>query len=409
MANAWEAAPVASTGGNAWEKAPVIDTSKPGPWSDGYVAPPIGQQPASFSGVAQVMGDQAMRGLGAAWENFSPLKAARALLPWNVGETAKGIVQGPIDAFQRSKTALQAGKEPEAAQSAVGMIPLVGTPAEQITRDIVAGKYPEAVGHAGGLAAMGYLPKVAGAAARVVPAAASAGGADIASGLAKGAAGYVASKYLPFGDIADALLGFNIAKSGVKQLGGGLKSAYQAGKAALTGEAPPAIPPPPAASGTVPTPEVAAPAAVAAPEPNAPVSLDDISNGYFGKPFNKLTTDNQRQSVLRIHTGIVKNQLQPVAPIPAPPTVAPQSTPPVIPAAQAPPPTPPPAPVAAPEGTPTTSRASVLGHNDAGLHKDITIAQHLLENGMDRSHWEAMSPAERIKAAAGASASRSIP
>src|SRR5579872_4244725 len=87
MANAWEAAPVASTGGNAWEKAPVIDTSKPGPWSDGYVAPPIGQQPASFSGVAQVMGDQAMRGLGAAWENFSPLKAARALLPWNVGET----------------------------------------------------------------------------------------------------------------------------------------------------------------------------------------------------------------------------------------------------------------------------------------------------------------------------------
>ncbi len=88
------------------------------------------------------------RGFGAAAENVNPMPLVRAAM--DIPGTAKALVKQPIEAAGRAATAFGKGQYGEAAKSAVGAIPLVGTPAEQITREATGGQIPEALGHTAG-------------------------------------------------------------------------------------------------------------------------------------------------------------------------------------------------------------------------------------------------------------------
>jgi hypothetical protein len=65
--------------------------------------------------------------------------------------TAKALVKQPVEAAGRAATAFGKGQYGEAAKSAIGAIPLVGAPAEQITREATGGQIPEAIGHTAGM------------------------------------------------------------------------------------------------------------------------------------------------------------------------------------------------------------------------------------------------------------------
>lgn len=149
---------------------------------------PIGEQPASVSGVAQTMGDQASRFLSAAWENLNPANLVKAgLHPINTAHAAFGAT---VDALDRTEKALKSGDHKEALTSMVGAIPLLGPAGEQIVREIEEGKHAEALGHAAGLRLAFESPKLLKASAPVV-AGAIQKAADVSGPLAKGVAAAV--------------------------------------------------------------------------------------------------------------------------------------------------------------------------------------------------------------------------
>lgn len=126
----------------------------------GNMPPPT---PAALLDKAQ---DVASRTLGAVAENANPLPLVKAAIPEALGgvgpvNTLKGMFNYGSDAIGRTRKALSASNYGEAAKSAVGAIPMIGAPAEQITREATEGKIPEAIGHAGGIWLGGKLiPRV---------------------------------------------------------------------------------------------------------------------------------------------------------------------------------------------------------------------------------------------------------
>lgn len=119
--------------------------------------------PAAFLDKAQ---NVAGRTLGAVAENANPLPLVKAAIPEALGgvgpiNTLKGMFNYGSDAVGRTRKALGEGNYGEAAKSAVGAIPMIGAPAEQITREATEGRLPEAIGHAGGIWLGGKLvPRV---------------------------------------------------------------------------------------------------------------------------------------------------------------------------------------------------------------------------------------------------------
>ncbi len=129
-------------------------TAAPGVYSASDIQP-IGQQPASLAGAGEVMGDQAKRAIGAAWDTISSLP---------------GLVMHPLDALQKAhayttdaiKRLREADNPKDAVMSAIGSVPLVGPAGEQIAREIDAGQYPEAIGHAAALRLLAEAPGAIG-------------------------------------------------------------------------------------------------------------------------------------------------------------------------------------------------------------------------------------------------------
>jgi hypothetical protein len=117
---------------------------------------PLADQPASVSGIAQTMGDQAKRFIGAAWENLNPSGLLHPI------DTAHAAFNATTDAVDRTRKALNSGDHAGAVKAMVGAIPLVGPAGEQIVKDINDGKYAEAMGHAAGLRLALEAPKAAG-------------------------------------------------------------------------------------------------------------------------------------------------------------------------------------------------------------------------------------------------------
>lgn len=122
---------------------------------DAFMAGRGGDHPPSL--VPGTPGSEiAGRFAGAAAENANPLPLVKAAIPEALGgvgpvNTLKGMFNYGADAIGRTRKALSAGNYGEAAKSAVGAIPMIGAPAEQITREATEGKIPEAIGHAGGI------------------------------------------------------------------------------------------------------------------------------------------------------------------------------------------------------------------------------------------------------------------
>lgn len=137
------------------------------------VQSPEGDQPASVSGVAHVMGDQAKRFLGAAAETLNPMNVIHAVI--HPADTASAAFGSTVDALDRFDAARKKGDWKDAATSLAGAVPMLGPAAEQVIREIQDGKYSEAMGHAAGLRlsfeAGHVVPKILDA---VAPAAAPA-------------------------------------------------------------------------------------------------------------------------------------------------------------------------------------------------------------------------------------------
>lgn len=119
--------------------------------------------------------------------------------------------------------------------------------AKQVASGDVAGGFGTVLGGYGAPAlAMAVAPGVAKnapAAVKAVAQAASAAGPDVGIGAAKvagaGTLGYVAHQ-LGLGQVVEYLAAKDLAKSGAKQIGSGLKAGYEAGKASLAPEPAPA-------------------------------------------------------------------------------------------------------------------------------------------------------------------------
>ncbi len=131
------------------------------------------QQPASgpsIAGTASVMGNQAGRAAGAAWDTISSIPGL-AMHPIDAMQKAFSYT---ADAVGRVKAAVSAGDKKQAVLSAVGAIPLAGPAAEQILREIDAGQYPEAIGHAAAFRMLAEVPGVPEGLKKAAPAASAA-------------------------------------------------------------------------------------------------------------------------------------------------------------------------------------------------------------------------------------------
>jgi len=131
------------------------------------------------------------------WPKFGPRFREQ------VGSVAAGIANIPMQVWSGLTGAgesLLSGKPGEAAFRAAGAVPIVGPPAQQIATEVGEGKYAEAAGHAGALAAIPLAPallKTPGAIARgtvsagkaVGRAANAPGVTQIAGGAAEAALG----------------------------------------------------------------------------------------------------------------------------------------------------------------------------------------------------------------------------
>lgn len=108
---------------------------------------PLGEQPASASGVVNAMAGQAGRALSTAASDLNPLPLVNAAL--HPIDTAKGMFNATSNAVGRTRKALSEGNAGEAGKSALGMIPVAGPIFETVARDAMEGRMPEALGHAG--------------------------------------------------------------------------------------------------------------------------------------------------------------------------------------------------------------------------------------------------------------------
>jgi len=165
----------------------------------------------------------------------------------------QGIVQGIAgepgrvwDELARTGDAMLKGDLTGTAYHLAGAVPFMGAPAQQVAQDVQRGDPAAAVGHTAamvlpflagpaaragrrGIAAGGAAMETAAPAAR---AAVKAGGRDVAAGAGKTAVGAVLAKSGPLGEVADVLAGAPFVKSGIKQMGRGVRAGYAAGKQA---------------------------------------------------------------------------------------------------------------------------------------------------------------------------------
>jgi hypothetical protein len=272
------------------------------------------------------------------WDSFKAVlpHPIDALREWagRGAEIGKGMdalaVYDKIAAENPANKGLPPGKqkmlrEPTADEQAVidrGMSAQMGTPEGNVLSDASAPGVTAAkqagqgnlAGAAGTIlggyvapaAAAAAIPYMVSPAARVVRAAVKAGGKDLAVGAAKTAAGYGVIHLDPAGEVGSALVGAPVLKSGLKQVGSGLKAGYAAGKDALF-------------------PPAAAPAPELAPNPYAA----GVANASTNAPEALVTPPAPQGNAAQYATGTMPTPVQPQA-APAPVTPAPVTPAPVV-------------------------------------------------------------------------------
>ena len=119
--------------------------------------------------------------------------------------------------------------------------------AERLKSGDIKGAFADAVGSllpfaaepaiSGTRAAIEAAPEAAATTGAVTKAAVKAGGRDVAVGAGKTALGAALAKAGPLGEIGDVLAGVPVVKSGLKQMGRGVRAGYSAGKQALADRA----------------------------------------------------------------------------------------------------------------------------------------------------------------------------
>ena len=310
---------------NDWQ---TVEHPSVNDWQDVKPEPKkeIGTEPASISGTASVMSDQARRAASAAWDSLSSIPSA-LLHPVDALHKAFNYT---AEAIGRVKKATSAGDAKAAVLGTLGSIPLVGPPAEQIASEIDQGKYPEAIGHAAALRIMGETPGLTGklpAAGRAIgEVAGQPGTMPLIAGAGEVAAAPVALTYgHPFVAAGSLARGIQNLKKGFAA------RAAARTPASITPSTPPGVtnpadvvprepqfaemPPTPAARPFVVAPRAAPPirppdviprepqfeempplrppsALPEAPAPEAVVNtkaLDDIAKSMAGKPYEKLS------------------------------------------------------------------------------------------------------------------------
>jgi hypothetical protein len=227
------------------------------------------------------------------WQQANPVNVVKgvastvahpyqALTAW--GDQFKELANRAHDAYERGDY-VEAGTH--ALNLAFNVLPGIGKAGDDYV--MAAGQHGMNSAEArsalgtfiGSATAMGELeaaPKVVTGAAKgavkVAPAVAAgvkAGGRDVAVGAAKTGAAYALAKYGPAGEVADALAGAPLAKSGIKQMARGVKAGWQAGRDAMAGDA-----------GEAATPEAASEAA--APEAGTQSQAEPQTGSQPGAP-----------------------------------------------------------------------------------------------------------------------------
>ena len=173
-------------------------------------------------------------------------------------DTVKAIGASQDAIRLKAQDAMKRGDYTEAARHAINyLIPLVGPSLDARGNQAQSGDVSGALGGTlstatqifGPSALEAAAPAIAAApgraaaavhtAADVTKAAVKASIPDVAVGGAKTAAGAVLAKAGPLGEIGDVIAGVPLIKSGLKQVGQGVRAGYSAGKAAFTPPEPP--------------------------------------------------------------------------------------------------------------------------------------------------------------------------
>jgi hypothetical protein len=176
-------------------------------------------------------------------------------------DTVKGMGAAQDAIRLKAQDAMKRGDFTEAARHAINyLIPLIGPSLDARGDQAQRGDVSGALGGTTAIGAQMFgpsalesavtaAPRVASAvrtAADATKAAVKAGAKDVAVGGVKTATGVALAKAGPLGEIADVIAGIPIVKSGLKQMGQGVRAGFSAGKQTLT---PPPAEFPPGAMG----------------------------------------------------------------------------------------------------------------------------------------------------------------
>jgi hypothetical protein len=171
-----------------------------------------------------------------------------------IGGVAQGVAAEPERMRQeliKSGDAMLHGDINTAADHLWFSLPFAGAAGERMAERLksgdIKGAFADAVGSllpfaaepaiSGTRAAIEAAPEAAATTGAVTKAAVKAGGRDVAVGAGKTALGAALAKAGPLGEIGDVLAGVPVVKSGLKQMGRGVRAGYSAGKQALADRA----------------------------------------------------------------------------------------------------------------------------------------------------------------------------
>jgi hypothetical protein len=323
------------------------------------------------------------------WDKVNPISQAQGVAD---------IAQHPLDAAksygaanqqlaQKAEDAFKAGNYAEGVRHSLSYllngIPGMGSALDEAGNKAGSGDAKGAIADTAALAtnllAAKVGPKVVSAAAqpgaipaalaKVAPdaltAAVKAGGKDIAAGALKTGAGYSVIHLDPAGEVGSALVGAPVLKAGLKQMGGGLKAAYAAGKESL-------FPP------------------IPEPAPIAPTGPNPLAAGVTNaSTFDPATGQPAPQALAPAAppAGNASQYATGTLPVPQP---APVAAPPAVPV-ETPAPITPVQPAAAP-GAPEGANAKLSPQEAEWLKKrsadtaakDDVVAQYASDNGMTK-------------------------
>ena len=196
-------------------------------------------------------------------------------------DSISSVLRNTSDSLDKAKEAYKNGDTGAALAHSKNAVPVLGPIAKQMREEGDKGDIGAEAGDLAGFMTLGkageLIPKVPAAAGRVAEAApgvatavseaAKAGGKDVAVGTGKVAAGTALVKA---GGLGESIGGYELAKSGAKQVGTGLKSGYAALRQSLADTASArdaAAQPEPPMAGAVP---MQGPSAAEAPGTQAP-------------------------------------------------------------------------------------------------------------------------------------------